>query len=406
MTMRLLSALLLVSVAAAPAAVQGPLGPPQRVRVVDEAGAPVAGAEVQMLGGPPWAESVERSASTDQEGWASFANGEKRYYKARATDPVRRFVGRGDIPENFAHSVERPLILKISELWVGGIVVPGQKIIQSYCMSAESFAGIHAADEIPHELLRRWPGAVWLGAYHGADGASGPESLEMEIDVYGFAPAAIRVPMLRVSRFAEPHTLDATTFVPMPWVTLPVVLRDPDGTPLPAEHLRAVRSMATLRRVIPPGEELRHRFYRLTADPNESWPIALPCGRYLVKLTGVISLGSGALKWQSEVGSLDVATDTESIDVTLPVTLRKQRVHVRPTGRGPFSFGVRAKHDSGFEAHGHRDESGYVEFVLPPGRNELTLELSGPNGEFWRFQRSVDVGAATNADVEWVLPNS
>jgi hypothetical protein len=228
----------------------------------------------------------------------------------------------------------------------------------------------------------------------------------MELDVYGFAPAAIRVPMLRVSRFAEPYSLDPATLAPMPWVTLPIVLRDPDGTPLPAEHLRAVRAIALLRQVIPPGEERRHRFYRLTADPNESWPIAVPCGRYLVDLPTVFSLGSGPLQWQSEVGSLEVTRDTESIDVTLPLALRKQRVHVRPLGRGPFSFGVTSKHGSGFEARWSPDDSGYVELVVPPGPNELTLELHGPNGEFWRFHRSLDVGAGTNADIEWVLPGT
>lgn len=404
--MRLLAALLFLSVAATSATLQEPQGSLQRVRVIDEAGAPVSGAEVQVLGGPAWAQTVEQSASTDLEGWASFANGEKRYYTARAADPVRRFVGRGIVPENFAHSVERPLTLTVSELWVGSVQVPGQKTIQSYCVGAERFAGIHAADEIPPALLRRWPDAVWLGAFHGVDGATGPESLEMELDVYGYAPAAIRVPMLRVSRFAEPYSLDPTTLVPLPWVTLPVVLRDPDGTPLPAEHLRAVRSIAILRRVIAPGEELRHRFYRLTADPNESWPIAVPCGRYLCDLPTVTSLGSGPLEWQSEVGSLEVTPDTESIDVTLPVTLRRQRVHVRPTGHGPFTFAVGAKHASGFQAKWLDDKSGYVELVVPPGLNELTVELSGPNGESWRFQRSLDVGAGTNADVEWVLPGS
>lgn len=40
------------------------------------------------------------------------------------------------------------------------------------------------------------------------------------------------------------------------------------------------------------------------------------------------------------------------------------------------------------------------------GVHRPRLELHRPDGEIWRFQRCVHVGAGTNADVEWVLPGT
>jgi hypothetical protein len=375
--------------------------PRQCVRVVDEAGEPVAGAEVRMLDAPLWARRVASSAWTDELGCAFFETEAVHHYEARAVLPTRRSVAAGEGLDHMAVSVDRPVALTLRELEVGAVQVPGEVIVTSKCYGWGGYALV-SSTEVPRELTDRWPDATWLCGFNGSGQA--PSALDLELDVHGFAPTVVALPLVPVTQFEAPMAVDAAALEPWPWVTGPVVLRDPDGAALPTTTLRAARSLAHIWRLLEPDQERRYRRYPLTSGAGGSRDISLPCGSFELRMDCISSFGSGALRWQSTVGPLTVKVGAVGLDVTLPVVLRDVRVRLEHQGDGPRSSSVKARTASGFEGSWVSESDGVVTLLLPLGQVDLTLEVHGPTGEFWRLERTIDVTEAPLNEVVWTAP--
>ncbi|WP_145203435.1 hypothetical protein [Planctomycetes bacterium Poly30] len=335
---------------------------------------------------------------TDERGRAFFDAGVHRRYEARASDPTRRSLPSADGLDGLADSLETPLTLKLHELKVGAVRVPGEQIMSSGCLG---LAPVDAA-EVPRALVERWPDATWLCGFDGS-GSLGSK-VELELDVLGFAPTAVTLPLVPVTRFVSPVVVGAAGLQPWPWFCVPVVLRDPDGEPLPPPTMDAARLVMSARRLLDPGQEPRHRHYALAPLRDGSEEVWLPEGRYELRLNGISSLGAGALRWKSTLGEHFVEAATEALDVALPVVLRALQLRLQYKNEEPRSSSIKARSAAGFEGSWVVDGAEGATLLLPLGPVELTLEVHGPEGEFWRLERTIEVRDPPGAEIVWSMP--
>ena len=100
----------------------------QRVRCIDERGAPIVGAEVRLLRMPYGSGVPDLVATSDASGVATFADVQPAYYLARARLGTRHHVP--DVEHDGANLPGAPFDVVLEPLWVGGLELPGVEGIQ------------------------------------------------------------------------------------------------------------------------------------------------------------------------------------------------------------------------------------------------------------------------------------
>lgn len=372
----------------------------RRIRVVDETGVSVAGAEVRLEAGAPWDPVVVASATTGPGGWATVVESgpDRTRIHVRASDPPRRHVSFGDFdPVQLAWSVQQQqsLVVDIQELWVGGVdVPPGERIVHARQVSWGGFTPGVAHKRIKRPWLTTWPDAAWVDGF--LNPAVEGDAVDVLLAVFGKQPTVVRVPMTRASKLTGPTTIEVVSIPDRPWVEIPLVFRDPDGTLLSAAAQDAAREGVWLVRR---DDEMRHEFYPL-GEADHPPLVTVPCGTYDLKL--------GFVEYPAEprsLGPIEIRSEMKALDITLPFALRS--VVLELPGIGRDGYALSAEHAGGFRGRwvGAPGDAGQtIDLVLPPGTNELSLEYTTCIAtKFHRRTHTISVGNDRQQVETWVL---
>ncbi len=371
----------------------------RRIRVVDESGGPVAGAEVRLEAGAPWDPVVVTTATTDSDGWATVAGSGSLNTRVhvRASDPPRRHVSFGDLdPVQMAWGVQRQqsLVVDVQEVWVGGVAVPtGERIVHARQVSWDGFAPA-AKRQLERSWVETWPSAAWVEGF--LNPAIESDAVDVLLAVFGKQPTVVRVPMTRASNLTGPTPVDAASLPDRAWVEIPLALRDPDGTPLPAAAQQTVREGASLIRR---DDERRHEFYPL-GDSYHPRLLTVPCGTYDLMLA-FVEYPAGP----RQLGPIEIRPGMTAVDIPLPFRLRSVTLELRGIGRDGYTLSV--THAGGFRGKwvGLPGDAGRtIEIVLPPGKNDLSLEYTTRGAmKFHRRTHTIQVGAEGGQVKTWDL---
>lgn len=360
-------------------------GMDSRLRAVDEDGRSVANARVSLFADESGT-GLLRTASTDHDGVAKFVNTAPGRYVVEVAAPPHWNLAADEIHGRSVWLAAEPVTITVHELRMVGVRLPGGRLIGS---SAGSW---HDHDPAPAAMVRELPGwppdALVLHGFRRASASRHAVAMDFTAEWFGYAPLVERQVWTVASKFAGPRVVDQAELVPMPWRELPVVLRDPDGTAMPAQTMHAVRRQCVLVRR---DDDRFHRCYRLDPRHERQDRVAVPCGDYMLRL-----LQAGP--WH-EV-PLTIGEDSVVIDGTLPLRLRLLRL--RLYGAVGSDWSVRAEGKAHFDALWSPTANHVLELPLPVG--ESVLEFANHH-EGTGYQRRTLPVVMRDEDVQEVVWN-
>lgn len=359
-------------------------GTDQRLRVVDEDGRPVPGAHVRLFGEERMIRLLG-NATTDRDGVARFVNAPSGGYAVEAAAPPRWNIETDEMRGRSVWLAEELVTVTVHELRMVGVRLPGGRLIGS---SAGSW---HGHDPAPLDLVRELPGwpadALVLHAFRRPSTSRDAIAMDFVAEWFGYAPLVERQTWTPASKFTGPRVVDRAELAAIPWRELPVVLRDPDGTALPAETMRAVRRQCVLFRR---DDDQFHRRYQLDPLAARKDRVAAPCGEYMLRL-----LQAGP--WR-EV-PLTIGEDTTVIDCRLPLRLRLLRL--RLYGVVGTNWSVRAEGAAHFDSLRLSTANCVLEIPLPVGESVLEFANHHEGNGYQRRTLPVVVRDEDVQEIAW-----
>jgi hypothetical protein len=379
-------------VAAALPPIRAPLHE-QRVRCLDERGAPVAGAKVRLLHMPHGSGVADLIATSDADGVATFADVPAAYYLTRASLGARHYAPVVD--RDGGKLPAAPFDVVLEELWIGGLELPGAEV----CSQGWSYHGFRASQDraAEQQLIDEWkrghPGrGVVLFAMFRDPRRSLADTIPVTVLWVGHELMHRDVRLWPASQFQGPELLDPSSVPSCDWATVRVVLTDAADQPLPEAQQAALRQCAQLqggldRGLRGPDMSRQFRF--------ASGTVTLPCGAYELQLF------DSSTSQMRPVRRCVVARDTTGLRFVVPSSDRVLRLHLRGLANGGYM--LQAVHENGRKAMEFGRADGEHLLLLPPGLCTLTLHRgSGEGAEV--VEHAFAITADDEQQVTWNVP--
>lgn len=371
----------------------------QRFRCVDEAGRPVAGAEVSLEPRPASPGHAVRTQRSGADGAAEFEGLAPGCYACRASAGPRHHVP--DLDHLQVQLPSPPADIVLREPWVGGLLLPGAEPMQWQSGVPHGFRGTQdrqAEDAITAAMRARHPGAVFWTTFRSDRG--GEDTIDVKVHWYGFARHRQRLRMWPLSTFPGPEVLDPAALTPTPWASVRIVLVDAHGEPLPERLQAALRERADLEAAAASGSSRSLDGRRTVAQPGASYGFRggtarVPVGPYRLRLgRGVHML---------PVAECTIAADVDELRLPVGDPGRLLRLRIRDAGAG---YVLQIAHENGLRQLEFGRADGEHALLLPPGLCLFTLQLALTDGGSRMVERSVAITDAWEQEVDWPLLNA
>lgn len=371
-----------------------PVAPSQHFRCIDERGQPVANAEMRLVR-MPWGSGVpDRVARGDAEGNVVFDEVVAASYAIRAQQGYRHYVPHVDHTSGALPGAPRELVL--SELWIGGLVMPGVDAV-SHGAAFTGFMGtdhrLFGGREAERELVAVWqgkhPGALFWAAVRNPRHALS-DTIDVTVLWYGHVRHDQPLRMWPASQFQGPEVVEPATVPVCDWASLRVVLVDAAGVPLPEALQAALRERADLHGGI--GER-REASFRVHTFRNGT--AKLPTGEYELRIYDARN------SQMVPAARCTVARETTELRIPIPIADRVVRLHLR--GLPDAGYMLRIVHESGRTVQEFGRTDGDYTLLLPPGPCIATYKRMLPDGRQESRERAFTITDAVVQEITWDL---